>query len=397
MSKPNATINTIDPPPFAAWSRAPLAGLALAIVSLAPLTSAPPATIPHAMPLLGATFMHADARTRHAGMVSMRAVRVLPDGSTQAVAPMLGRGADSWTQFVSASSRGPVVQVGHESPRQGGALVTASIDLQNYLVGSGRATQVTGYPGSHYNNAAIAAPGGWLFTSLLASGGQHVIWKPFRGRSVDLTPAAGSFAYGLALSPDGQTLAAHINYQLNLSHREGDSWGPFTRVNTGQVFNFKPQWSPDGRNIAFVAGPYGDHSDIWLCDADGSNPHKLASRNGYSGASPIFSDPSVDCHGGSSDVPCWWGNRIVFTASTDATTTNLYTTDTRGNVEQLTFSPPGTCHEWPAASGQWLAFERRRGNQRDLWVVSPDGVRRRITRNAKGQSVIWPTWGRSNE
>lgn len=43
-----------------------------------------------------------------------------------------------------------------------------------------------------------------------------------------------------------------------------------------------PRYSPDGNNIAFTSQPYGDKPQIWVMNADGSNPRQLTATQGYS-------------------------------------------------------------------------------------------------------------------
>ena len=50
-----------------------------------------------------------------------------------------------------------------------------------------------------------------------------------------------------------------------------------------------PQYSPDGRRIAFQSGRAGEASEIWLADADGSNPTRLTRGPGRGQGSPRWS------------------------------------------------------------------------------------------------------------
>ncbi|HWB84330.1 MAG TPA: hypothetical protein VG675_09335 [Bryobacteraceae bacterium] len=61
-----------------------------------------------------------------------------------------------------------------------------------------------------------------------------------------------------------------------------------------------PAWSPDGKKIAFVSSRSGSQ-ELWICDADGTNPQKLTS---FGGASVIFPRWSPD------------GQRLIFGALT---------------------------------------------------------------------------------
>ena len=41
------------------------------------------------------------------------------------------------------------------------------------------------------------------------------------------------------------------------------------------VFDFYPQFSPDGRRLAFASRRSGEAVEIWAASADGSSPHQL--------------------------------------------------------------------------------------------------------------------------
>jgi dipeptidyl aminopeptidase/acylaminoacyl peptidase len=92
---------------------------------------------------------------------------------------------------------------------------------------------------------------------------------------------------GPVFSPDGQKLA--------LTYKQHDHWEVYTyNLETGsrrrltkpplladpQYNSAAPAWSPDGSQIAFVTDRTGQHPEgitweIWIMNADGSNPHTL--------------------------------------------------------------------------------------------------------------------------
>ena len=55
------------------------------------------------------------------------------------------------------------------------------------------------------------------------------------------------------------------------------------------VRGLHPQYSPDGRRIAFESDRAGDAEEIWLADADGSNPTRLTRGPGRCQGSPRWS------------------------------------------------------------------------------------------------------------
>jgi Tol biopolymer transport system component len=76
--------------------------------------------------------------------------------------------------------------------------------------------------------------------------------------------------------------------------------GRSTRLIASTQLDATPSWSPDGKTIAFVSNRSGTQ-ELWVCDADGSNPLKLTS---FDGPSVIFPRWSPD------------GRRLIFGALT---------------------------------------------------------------------------------
>lgn len=77
-------------------------------------------------------------------------------------------------------------------------------------------------------------------------------------------------------SPDGSFLAFERPYE----DKKNDIWildienMRFSNLTHGKGDNGAPAWSPDGSQIAFESDRTGDW-DIWVMNADGSNPVNL--------------------------------------------------------------------------------------------------------------------------
>jgi Tol biopolymer transport system component len=90
---------------------------------------------------------------------------------------------------------------------------------------------------------------------------------------------AGRFGTHLSWSPDGSTLAFEIrgiSPDLNADIGTVDVGTGKRRTLTHDPDDeFAPAWSPDGRQIAYVA-----NTDIWLMDADGGHQRRLTHDGG---------------------------------------------------------------------------------------------------------------------
>jgi Tol biopolymer transport system component/imidazolonepropionase-like amidohydrolase len=74
------------------------------------------------------------------------------------------------------------------------------------------------------------------------------------------------------VSPDGRTLLFDVLGDLYTLPIEG---GTATRIMGGLSFESQPRWSPDGKTIAFLTDRTGVEN-LWLADADGSNPRAVS-------------------------------------------------------------------------------------------------------------------------
>lgn len=300
----------------------------------------------------------------------------------------------SWTQFAgwSPDGRQAVILSLWESPEnaawerehrtfrmtEGWLVDTCLVDIASSATQNLTAVDRV----SIYNTGLFFLPdgSGFGFTPLI-----NGISKPWRmdsdGRNKrDVSGAGEGFAYGYSAAPDGRLISYHENYQIFISNADGTGK---RQVQTGNPFNFAPQWSPDGEWLLFVSG---EHYDCHPCIVrrDGSDFRKLADRGGYRGVMERLKHP--DFHSESSDVPVWSADgRLVFYTAKVGESIELMHVDTEGRVNQLTHSPPGTRHYHPATSpdGQQILFGSDRSGIMQLYVANPDGSGVRPVTNVK--------------
>jgi dipeptidyl aminopeptidase/acylaminoacyl peptidase len=103
--------------------------------------------------------------------------------------------------------------------------------------------------------------------------------------------------YGdIALSPDSkhvawvQSTAATTTKQTYIRQTSGSTPATIVKIPiTGERTDFDPAWSPDSRTLAvFCSAGEKEQRQLWTVNADGSDPKKITSLNGY-GARPRWS------------------------------------------------------------------------------------------------------------
>jgi Tol biopolymer transport system component len=168
-----------------------------------------------------------------------------------------------------------------------------------------------------------------------------------------------------------------------------------------------PEWSPDGKGIAFVRGGYAEATDddptplyanrnVWVVRSDGSGAQQVTDGrwHGSAGWSPdgtrvvTDTDPGVvelgiGGHGrrvlleGEYGDPTWSpdGENLLVVAGPglDVTAEPGLGLAERGQppIEPID-TPPAHSPEW-SPDGRWIAFVDGE-NQADIWIVHPDGT-----------------------
>ena len=128
---------------------------------------------------------------------------------------------------------------------------------------------------------------------------------------------------------------------------------PPTRVVSSTRLDHTPQYSPDGKRIAFASDRSGSY-EIWLCDRDGSNAVPLTSFGG-----PYTADP-------------WWspnGEWIAF-ASTAGGRFVVYVIKSGGGTpKRLTNSDAEEKVSGWSRDGKWIYFSSNRSGEFQVWKM----------------------------
>jgi Tol biopolymer transport system component len=102
-------------------------------------------------------------------------------------------------------------------------------------------------------------------------------------RNVEFKTSEGTWL-SLDVSPDGKTLMFELVGDLYSMPISG---GEARKLTSGMGFNSQPRFSPDGKKIAFLSDR-GGSENIWIADADGSNPKQLSQDEQSEFASPTW-------------------------------------------------------------------------------------------------------------
>jgi eukaryotic-like serine/threonine-protein kinase len=120
---------------------------------------------------------------------------------------------------------------------------------------------------------------------------------------------------------------------------------------------YQPQYSPDGRNVAFVSASSGI-SEIWTCDKDGANLAQLTTAAWPETAAPRWSPD---------------GSKIAFHARPEGAF-GIYTIPAGGGPPKRITDDQ--FDDWGATwstDGQWIYFTSNRSGRAEIWKAPADG------------------------
>ncbi|MGK2858213.1 MAG: protein kinase domain-containing protein [Thermoanaerobaculia bacterium] len=199
------------------------------------------------------------------------------------------------------------------------------------------------------------ALGTWLFVGTRGEGSTEVV-------SLEITGASFNSISGVAISPDGRTIAyvpytANANAPLHLREL-----GEFTsRALPGTEGARAPFFSPDGRSVGYFGQARGLHA----VGSGGGTPRKLARTTNVGGGGGWLEDGRIVAAGIEIDGKRWRGLAII--PSEGGTATGLTTPGQRERSH---------LHPVVAPGGRWIVFTVVTNSGFALDAVSLDGKSR---------------------
>jgi serine/threonine protein kinase len=206
----------------------------------------------------------------------------------------------------------------------------------------------------------------------------RVMWRvPASGAAAPERLRVGDGAFGPALSRDGRRLAFAVpTVDVNIWRLDVAPGGPMAPRLVPHIASTRneqhPQFSPDGRRIAFQSARSGVN-EVWVSNSDGTGLVQVTRLGGVAGGTPRWSPDGKQIaydarEGGQSDI---------FIVGADGGTPRRLTTDPAED-----FIP-----SW-SRDGKWIYFESNRsgGEQGQVWKMpaaegTAQGDAVQVTRN----------------
>jgi TolB protein len=195
-----------------------------------------------------------------------------------------------------------------------------------------------------------------------------------------------------AFSPDGQEIA-YVYWENNFADIFVMAWNGASsrRLTRGQVagyisdndWAFRPTWSPDGSQIAYVSDRASYFPVVWVMDKDGNNKRQLlTAATGLEASDAISWAPD--------------GKRLATTALAQGMPSQVYLLDVvKGTAEKLTSNAGGAFDPAWSPDGERIAYIGRDGGQGELWVKRLDGGEARFNKLSYVRSPAWSPDGTS--
>jgi Tol biopolymer transport system component/DNA-binding winged helix-turn-helix (wHTH) protein len=181
-----------------------------------------------------------------------------------------------------------------------------------------------------------------------------------------LLTGGGEDSRDVAISPQGRLVYSRVISNANVWRTSiGPDAGAPVPLLTSTRNQIHPEYSPDGKRIAFGSDRSGNH-EIWVSNADGSAPVQLSSLGAWSG-SPRWSPD---------------GGTIAFDADIGGNWDIYIINSNGGKPVRMTTNPANDYAPSWSRDGKWIYFTSTRTPRREVWrIPAARGHEVQVTKN----------------
>ncbi len=150
-----------------------------------------------------------------------------------------------------------------------------------------------------------------------------------------------------------------------------------TRLTYDDLSETEPSWSPNSDKIIFVSD---SGRNIYTINRDGSNPHRITDDGSY-GHPSWFSTAITSKTKGYDKNSLYNRNKIAFSTSRDGNN-EIYVMSPDGTQKNLSRNPANEYHPAWSPDGSKIAFTSDRDGDREIYVMDADGTnQKQLTKN----------------
>lgn len=216
----------------------------------------------------------------------------------------------------------------------------------------------TGYPAWMPDGKEIVFSSGSLVHAarlwrIPISGASPAKPLPFSNEVNGIDPAISMEKHRLVYS----VFSLDVNIWRYEVPKEGATPAPPERLLPSTQVQIGPEYSPDGKAIAYLAWTSGD-GEIWVCDNDGANPLQLTHLGG----------PVPNSLRWSPD-----GQKIVFDLASKGEKDLYLIPSQGGEVKRLTHTSFNERHPSFSRDGKWIYFGSDRNGDFQIWKMPTGG------------------------
>lgn len=264
---------------------------------------------------------------------------------------------------------------------------TGNTELYLLDLTTNQTTRLTKNSAEDFYPAEIAARGTLGFVSDLNSSGLNFYEMDLANLAPQAVFTENLIADYPDWSPDGNQIAASacVDYQeydpeclYDLVLLKPGTSNLTRLTQTPNASEWVPDWSPDGQKVAFSSDLDGD-SEVYVINRDGTGLQQLTDNSGYDGR-PRWSPDGQQIAFETDQGGEWdWD---IFLMNADGSNPQPLTSDATTSDWMEAWSP----------DGEWLVYvASQEENQTELYLMRRDGsAQRRLTNNALFESA--PVW-----